>query len=112
MEHDLPITFIVLDNAAHGMCLVREQLLLGENSGYNAFRRSRLGAGIAAMLPGLPAFDCASTEELEHALARCRDVSGPCFVCAQLPQVEIPPFAAFQHARDQGMAAVERGVAS
>jgi acetolactate synthase-1/2/3 large subunit len=112
VEHDLPITFLVLDNAAHGMCLVREQLLLGENSGYNVFRRSRLGAGLRAMFPGLRAVDCGSAEELERALAECRDVSGPCFVCAQLPEVEVPPFAAFRSAAGGTVATVERGVSS
>ena len=30
VEHALPITYIMLNNSAHGMCLVRERLLLGE----------------------------------------------------------------------------------
>jgi len=112
VEHDLPITFLVLDNAAHGMCLVREQLLLGENSGYNVFRRSRLGAGLRAMFPGLRAVDCGSAGELERALAEGREVSGPCFISAQLPEVEVPPFAAFRTASGGASASVERGVAS
>jgi len=110
VEHELPITYLVLDNAAHGMCLVREQLLLGESSGYNVFRRSRLGAGLATMFPGLAAFDCSSAEQVEQALAKCRGIAGPCFVSARLPEVEVPPFAAFAPARALGISNVSRGV--
>ncbi|MEO8181477.1 MAG: thiamine pyrophosphate-binding protein [Deltaproteobacteria bacterium] len=108
VEHDLPITYLVLDNAAHGMCLVREHLLLGGSSGYNVFRRSCLGAGLATMFPGLAAFDCSSAEQVEQALAKCRGIAGPCFVSARLPEVEVPPFAAFEGARAQGISNVSR----
>jgi acetolactate synthase-1/2/3 large subunit len=109
VEHQLPITFVVLDNAAHGMCLVREHLLLGTSSGYNVFRRSRLGAGLAAMLPGLLAIECADLTQLEQALATCRSHPGPSFLSLRLPEVEIPPFAAFQGARAAGVLSVPRG---
>ncbi|HEU4579477.1 MAG TPA: thiamine pyrophosphate-binding protein [Polyangiaceae bacterium] len=108
VEHQLPITYLVLDNAAHGMCLVREKLLLGESSGYNGFRRSHLGAGLAAMFPGLPAFDCTSLEQLARALEHCGGSGGPCFVSAQLPEIEVPPFAAFAGARARGLLTLER----
>jgi len=108
VEHRLPITYLVLDNAAHGMCLVRERLLLGESAGYNGFRRSHLGAGLAAMFPGLPAFDCTNLEQLAQALASSRDSAGPCFVSAQLPEVEVPPFAAFASARARGLLTIDR----
>jgi acetolactate synthase-1/2/3 large subunit len=102
VEHALPITYIVLDNAAHGMCLVREQLLLGENSGYNVFRPSQLGAGLKQMFPGLPAFDCRDADQLAQALAATRESSGPVFLSAQLPEVEVPPFVAFQKLQPEG----------
>jgi acetolactate synthase-1/2/3 large subunit len=108
VEHHLPITYLVLDNAAHGMCLVREQLLLGETSGYNGFRRSCLGAGLAAMFPGLPGFDCDSLEQLERALFHSQNTDGPCFMSVQLPEVEVPPFAAFASARARGVQTIER----
>jgi acetolactate synthase-1/2/3 large subunit len=108
VEHELPITYFVLDNAAHGMCLVREQLLLGGSSDYNAFRRSRLGAGLGAMFPGLAVFDCDSAAQLEQALEQCREVRGPCVVSARLAEVEVPPFAAFERARSLGIRSVAR----
>jgi acetolactate synthase-1/2/3 large subunit len=109
VEHALPITYVILNNSAHGMCLVRERLLLGQNTGYNVFRRSNIGAGLAAMFPGLSAFDCESQEALEQALARSLEVQGPSVVCAALHDVEIPPFAAFQE-RAPSAAIVKREV--
>ena len=51
IEHALPITYVIFDSRAHGMCLVRERLLLRQNGGYNSFRRSRLAEGLGAMFP-------------------------------------------------------------
>ncbi len=96
VEHSLPITYVLFDNRAHGMCLVRERILLGENSGYNAFRHSHLGAGLGAMFPDLAATDCSTLAELEAAFAESLLQDGPSVICAALPDVEVPPFGAFQ----------------
>lgn len=97
VEHRLPITYVLFDNRAHGMCLVRERLLLGEHAGYNAFScRARLGGGLAAMFPGLFARDCQTYAELERALDGAFAVDGPSVICAELAEVEIPPFTVFQ----------------
>jgi acetolactate synthase-1/2/3 large subunit len=109
VEHRLPITYVVLDNAAHGMCLVRERLLLGENAGYNAFRRARIGAGTSAMFPGTPSFDCDTVAALERALARSFAEPGPCVIAVGLAEVEVPPFAAFAAAVRAGITVVDRG---
>ena len=98
VEHALPITYVIFNNRAHGMCLVRERLLLGAESGYNSFGPAHIGAGLAAMFPGLPAIDCRTLDEVEDALARARSAAGPVVVCAELPAVEVPPFVAFQQA--------------
>jgi acetolactate synthase-1/2/3 large subunit len=94
-EHALPITFVIFNNRSHGMCLVRERLLLGDESGYNTFRTAHIGAGLAAMFPWLAACDCTTLAEVEAALARARDSAGPAVISAELPEVEIPPFTAF-----------------
>ncbi|HVU02523.1 MAG TPA: thiamine pyrophosphate-binding protein [Polyangiaceae bacterium] len=107
VEHELPITYVLLNNRAHGMCLVRERLLLNENAGYNAFRPSRLGAGLATMFPGLRAFDCDTAGELAERLLEAGSSPGPAVVVAELDEVEVPPFAAFQ-ARDPDAKTVER----
>lgn len=110
VEHALPITYVLFNNRAHGMCLVRERLLLGENAGYNAFScPAHLGAGLAAMFPGLCAWDCETYAELEHALARALQCAGPSVVCAELREVEIPPFTLFQE-RAPSATAVAREV--
>lgn len=98
VEQGLPITFVIFNNRAHGMCLVRERLLLRTDAGYNSFRASHVGAGLAAMFPGLPAADCTSVPALEAALARAASERGPSVVVVELDGVEIPPFAAFQAA--------------
>jgi acetolactate synthase-1/2/3 large subunit len=96
VEHALPVTYVIFDNRAHGMCLVRERLLLGENAGYNAFRSARIGAGLAAMFPGLPACDCTMVSELDAALSASLTVPGPSVISVLLDDVEVPPFSVFQ----------------
>jgi len=101
VEHALPITFVIFNNRAHGMCLMRERLLLGEEHGYNTFKRAHLGAGLGAMLPELPSHDCRSLAELERALEAARDAAGPVLIALELPEVEIPPFAALRAAAER-----------
>ncbi|HYP76792.1 MAG TPA: thiamine pyrophosphate-binding protein [Polyangiaceae bacterium] len=108
VEHRLPVTYIIFNNRAHGMCLVRERLLLRENAGYNAFRDSHLGEGLRAMFPGLVACDCRNTVELAHALEQAAPQAGPCVISLELEHVEVPPFAAFQRP-SQGLTTVSRG---
>lgn len=98
VQYALPITFVVFDNRAHGMCSLRERLLLGEEHGHNRFVRAHLGAGFAAMFRGLPSHDCASHAELERALAATRGARGPVLLSIALPEVEIPPFAPLEAA--------------
>jgi acetolactate synthase I/II/III large subunit len=95
IEHALPITFVIFNNRAHGMCLVRERLLLKTESGYNSFGPAHLGAGLAATFPGLEACDCTTVAELEAALVRARNRLGPAVIAAELASVEVPPFLAF-----------------
>jgi acetolactate synthase-1/2/3 large subunit len=108
VEHGLPITYVLLDNAAHGMCLVRERLLLKENMGYNVFRRAHLGAGLSAAFPGLLAFDCRTLAQFQRALARALAEPGPCVLAVELPDVEIPPFTAFRRVAGEGVGKVAR----
>lgn len=101
VEHSLPITFIIFNNRAHGMCLMRERFLLGEEHRYNSFKEAHLGAALAAMFPGLPSHDCRSLAELERALGAARDVAGPVLIALEFPEVELPPFAALRAAAEQ-----------
>jgi acetolactate synthase-1/2/3 large subunit len=98
LEHRLPITYVILNNRAHGMCLVRERLLLKTRADYNEFGPSSLGAGLGVMFEGLTAFDASTAGELEVALERANVATGPTVVGATLAAVDVPPFAAFQEA--------------
>lgn len=107
LEHALPITYVIFNNNAHGMCLVRERLLLKADAGYNRFRASHLGAALGAMFPGVEAADCRTLAELEAALARSIATPGPAVVSVELDDVEVPPFAAFQSAGGAAFARLE-----
>ena len=100
VEHSLPITFIVFNNRAHGMCLMRERLLIGEEHRYNTFKAAHIGAAFAALFPGLPSRDCRSLDELERALAAAAGEVGPVLIALELPEVEVPPFAALRAAAE------------
>jgi acetolactate synthase-1/2/3 large subunit len=108
VQHALPITFVIFDNRAHGMCLMRERYLVGEEHGYNRFEPAHIGAGLGAMLPGLPSHDCASLAELERALVATRGARGPVLLSIELPDVEVPPFAALQIAARRAASAAAK----
>jgi acetolactate synthase I/II/III large subunit len=96
IEHSLPVTFIIFNNRAHGMCLIRERLLLRQEHHYNMFKPTHVAAGMAALFPGLAAaYDCCTLSQLDTALSSTRDLGGPVVIGIELPDVEVPPFAAF-----------------
>jgi acetolactate synthase-1/2/3 large subunit len=95
VQYRLPITFCLFDNHAHAMCVTREQLFYGDRYSYNRFGPSRLGAGLAAMFPGLAAIDVDDIDRLPGALSVALDRDGPAVVAVSCSPDEIPPFAAF-----------------
>ncbi|MED5812706.1 thiamine pyrophosphate-binding protein [Mycolicibacterium sp. 050232] len=95
VQYRLPITFVLFDNHAHAMCVTREQLFYEDRYSYNRFGPSRLGAGLAAMFPGLPAYDVAEIRQLPRALEMALDTDGPSVLSIECSPDEIPPFAAF-----------------
>ncbi len=95
MQYGLPITFVLFDNHAHAMCVTREQLFYQDRYSYNRFGPSRLGAGLAAMFPGLPGYDVTETRQLPQALGMALDTEGPSVLSIECSADEIPPFAAF-----------------
>jgi acetolactate synthase-1/2/3 large subunit len=105
LQYRLPVTFLLFDNHAHAMCVTREQLLYDDLYSYNRFGPSRLGAGLAAMFPGLSSVDVDTIDELPTALQEALDVDGPSVIAVECSADEIPPFAAFL-----GNAAVKKPV--
>ncbi len=95
VQYRLPITFVLFNNNAHAMCVTREQLYYRDLYSYNRFSPSLLGAGLAAMFPGLHAVDVAEPGLLMHALRGAISVDGPSVVSIECSADELPPFAPF-----------------
>lgn len=95
VHYRLPVTFVLLNNNAHAMCVTREQLFYGDRYSYNRFRPSQLGAGLAAMFPGLISVDVSEVEGLAAAMHGVRDIDGPAVISVECAADEIPPFAPF-----------------
>jgi acetolactate synthase-1/2/3 large subunit len=95
VQYGLPVTFVLFNNNAHAMCVTREQLFYGDQYSYNRFDTSRLGAGLAAMFPGLLSVDVDTVADLPNALRRALAVDGPSVVSIECSADEIPPFAPF-----------------
>ncbi len=106
VQYRLPVTFCLFDNRAHAMCVTREQLFYGDRYSYNRFGPSRLGAGLAAMFPGLTAVDVSESEQLPAALRVALDRDGPAVVAVECSPDEIPPFAAFLTTKEDSHVAV------
>lgn len=95
VQYRLPMTFVLFNNNAHAMCVTREQLFYGDRYSYNRFRPSRLGAGLAAMFPGLTSVEVGDVDGFAAAMAAALDVDGPAVVSVECAADEIPPFAPF-----------------
>jgi acetolactate synthase-1/2/3 large subunit len=95
LQYRLPVTFLLFDNHAHAMCVTREQLFYNDAYSYNRFGPSRLGAGLAAMFPGLSSVDVDAIDDLPAALRAALEVDGPSVIAVECSADEIPPFAAF-----------------
>jgi acetolactate synthase I/II/III large subunit len=95
LHYRLPVTFVLLNNNAHAMCVTREQLYYDDQYSYNRFAPSQLGAGLAAMFPGLTSVDVADTDGLSAAVRGSLDIDGPSVVSVECAADEIPPFAPF-----------------
>jgi acetolactate synthase-1/2/3 large subunit len=95
VHYRLPVTFVVFNNNAHAMCVTREQLFYDNLYSYNRFRPSRLGAGLAAMFPGLASVDVGELDGLAAAMRAALAIDGPSVVCVECATDEMPPFAPF-----------------
>ncbi|MGB6209963.1 thiamine pyrophosphate-dependent enzyme, partial [Mycobacterium sp.] len=95
LHYRLPVTFVLLNNNAHAMCVTREQLYYDDLYSYNRFAPSQLGVGLAAMFPGLTSIDVSDADGLAAAVRGSLDVDGPSVVSVECAADEIPPFAPF-----------------
>ncbi|MFE6863333.1 thiamine pyrophosphate-binding protein [Nocardia sp. NPDC057668] len=95
VEHRLPVTFVLLNNNAHAMCVTREQLYYRDRYSFNRFRPANPGAGLAAMFPDLCTRAPATPAELRAALRHCLGSPGPSCIAIECDPDEIPPFTPF-----------------
>jgi acetolactate synthase I/II/III large subunit len=95
VQYRLPVTFVLFNNNAHARCVTREQLFYENLHSYNRFRPSRLGAGLAAMFPGLTSMDVSDSEGFATAMDSTLAIDGPAVVSVECAADEIPPFAPF-----------------
>jgi acetolactate synthase I/II/III large subunit len=95
VHYRLPITFVLLNNNAHAMCVTREQIYFNDFYSYNRFSPSNLGAGLAAMFPKLTSTDVSDSAGLAAAVRDSLTIDGPSVISVECAADEIPPFAPF-----------------
>ena len=89
------MTFVLFNNNAHAMCVTREQLFYDDLYSYNRFGPANLGAGLAAMFPGLHSVDVLDVGDLADGMRAALHTDGPSVVSIECSADEIPPFAPF-----------------
>lgn len=94
LQYSVPVTLVILNNDAHGMCVTREHRFFPDVDSVNTFAHSDIGAGLRAMFPTLPVYSAVTADEVATAAAQAfADPSWcTCLVIATDPR-EIPPFA-------------------
>ncbi len=109
VQYRLPVTFVLFNNNAHAMCVTREQLFYDDLYTYNRFSSSRLGAGLAAMFPGLTSVDVTDIGGFAAAMRTAIELAGPTVVSVECAADEIPPFAPFLGGQ-RAKATVKKGI--
>lgn len=93
IEFDASVTFVILNNDAHGMCITRERQFFPSTPSINRFRPTDIAAGLAAMFAGLTVAHPAHLTELREAAADLLSQPGPNCLVVDVDPDEIPPFA-------------------
>jgi acetolactate synthase-1/2/3 large subunit len=95
VEYGAPVTFVILNNNAHAMCVTREELFQGGARLENVFHPSRIAAGASAMFPRLRVASAGNPAQLRSALLHSNNCGGPALVAVDLDHRETPPFQPF-----------------
>ena len=90
VELRLPIVWLVLNNAGHGMVHQGETLMHGGNLGTSSFRVPLDSAALARSL-GAEGVRVESPSELRHALHRALTIAGPTVIDALIDVNELAP---------------------
>ncbi|MFF3918650.1 thiamine pyrophosphate-binding protein [Streptomyces sp. NPDC001852] len=107
LEYDAPVTFVVLNNNAHAMCVTREEVFQGGARAENVFHPSRIAAGASAMFPRLRVASARNPAQLRSALLHSNEGGGPALVAMDLDHRETPPFQPFLTASPAGPGAAD-----
>ncbi|MDT0377717.1 thiamine pyrophosphate-binding protein [Streptomyces sp. DSM 42041] len=97
VEYGLPVTFVIFDNNAHGMCVTREQLFYEGTYSYNSFKPADIAAGARAMFPSLTAVEAHTAEQLRETLLDTNETAGPALIGVRCDPDDMPPFTPFLH---------------
>lgn len=95
IEQNAPVTLVVLNNNAHGMCVTRESLYFPATPGLNKFGDTDLSAGLAGMFPGLHVRRVVDRSELHSVCTESMAQRGPNCLVVDVDPDEIPPFGPF-----------------
>nr|WP_232017162.1 thiamine pyrophosphate-binding protein [Gordonia insulae] len=95
VEHDAPVTVVVLNNDAHGMCITREHLFFPDTPSVNRFRPTDIAAGLDAMFDGLTVAHPTDRSSLRAAAQDLLSRPGPNCLVVDVDPDEVPPFAPF-----------------
>ncbi len=95
VEQHAPVTLIVLNNNAHGMCVTRENLYFPSTAELNRFGETDIAAGLAAMFPGLDVRRATDASSLITACAELLARPGPHCLVVDVDPDEVPPFGPF-----------------
>lgn len=93
IEHDAPVTVVVLNNNAHAMCITREKRFFPGTPSINRFRYTDIAGGLAAMFDRLVVVHLADRASLRPAAADLLSRAGPNCLVVDVDPDEIPPFA-------------------
>lgn len=94
LEYSLPVTLVIMNNDAHGMCVTREHKFFPDVRSVNTFGHTDFGAGLAALFPRLTVRTATTADQVGTAAAELFDSTAAtnCLVINTDPS-EIPPFA-------------------
>lgn len=95
IEYDAPITLVVVNNNAHGMCVTRESLYFPQSPSINRFRTTHIGDGLAAMFPDIDVRRPTDPMDLRAACTDLFAADGPNCLVVETDSDEIPPFLPF-----------------
>ncbi|MGC4962556.1 thiamine pyrophosphate-binding protein [Gordonia sp. DT101] len=95
IEHDAPLTLVILNNDAHGMCVTRDRLYFPEAPTVNRFRPTAIAAGVDTMFADLVVRHVTDIDELGECCAELFAADGTNCVVIDVDPEEVPPFAPF-----------------